>query len=505
MMVVNTIELDGYDLDVFARILRTEPNLQAHRDRLGRLLPHPEPLLQDLFGVLFKLNVLIEPPPNVAPSALVNRRLVESVLGHPGVKALRARTQLDEAESRDALVLLADRVLKALTRRGRASPEGLSEGMEAAEHEAALAEKEDLLEKLEEMEGLDENTAAEVKKDLKRERQALKEKLDKSRRQQSRHADALPIDMDNEIGASVEQMTSDLSELDGNIRGLGLGAGATGKQDARRRLELGDRLARSKKLRLLARLAGAFKEFAFEARRKTIPRAPQTVHAVGKGSDLGHLLPSELPGLDKRRRGVHLDFLRRFVEGELMQYELRAPASRGPMVVCVDGSGSMTGSKELWAKAVALTLMEIARREKRRCLALVFSNGPDLFEVELLDRGRGSGSRLAVRDAAVLAFAEHFPGGGTSFEPPLRRATEAVSEGRYRGGDIIFITDGEAQVSEALVEEVRRAKKQHRFKVRGLVVDLDHHRTEELAKVADEIRSVSDLTGDALGDLFSAV
>ena len=57
------------------------------------------------------------------------------------------------------------------------------------------------------------------------------------------------------------------------------------------------------------------------------------------------------------------------------------------MVICVDGSGSMSGSKELWAKAVALTLMDIARREKRACLALVFSAGDPLAEGALGDPG----------------------------------------------------------------------------------------------------------------------
>lgn len=504
---LNTVELDGYDLDVFARILRTEPGLRATRDRLARILPHPEPLLADLFGVLFKMNVLVRSPREISPAALVNRRLVDAVMGHPGSRSLRAETALDESKTRDALVLVADRVLRSLTRKGRARAEALVEGMEVAEDERAIDERKKTLEHLEEMgeNALDEDARRKLRSELKREITQLERKVEEARRQQSIHADNLPLEMDNEIGSAVERMTEEMSELDQNIRGLGLGAGGDGRQDARRRIELGERLAQSKKLRLLARLAGAFREVAFEARKKAIPRAPQTVHAVTLGRDLAHLLPSELPGLDRSRRGVHLDFLRRFVEGRLMQYDLRAPANRGPMVVCVDGSGSMTGSKEIWAKAVALTLMEIARREKRRCLALVFSDGPDLFEVELLAKGRGAGARLKVRDEAVLAFAEHFPGGGTSFEPPLRRALSAVTEGTYRNGDVIFITDGEATVSPDLVEEVRRHRKKHRFKIRGLLVDLDRHRAEELGKVADELRNVSDLTGDALSDLFSAV
>jgi uncharacterized protein with von Willebrand factor type A (vWA) domain len=507
MAALQTIELDGYDLDVFDRIFRTEPGLRATGERLGRILPHPEALLADLFGVLFKLNVMVRPAQEVSPAVLVNRRLVDAVLGHPGSKSLRAETQLDEGKTRDALVLVADRVLRAMTRKGRARPDALVEGMEVADDEAALDEKKQTLEHLEELEGdpLDPESKAEVQRDLKKEIGELEKKLKKARETQARHADNLPLDMDNEVGSSVERMTEEMAELDQNIRGLGLGAGGDGKQDARRRLELGERLAQSKKLRLLARLAGAFKEVAFEARKKTIPRAPQTMHAVTQGSDLAHLLPSELPGLDKSRRGVHLDFLRRFVEGRLLQYDLRAPANRGPMVVCVDGSGSMSGSKEIWAKAVALTLMEIARREKRRCLAMVFSDGPEVFEVELLAKGRGAGSRLKVSDESVLAFAEHFPGGGTNFEAPLRRAVDAVTTGTYRNGDVIFITDGEASIGSELVEEIAEGRKKHRFKIRGLLVDMQQHRPDELAKVADELRNVSDLTGDALSDLFSAV
>ena len=506
MAQLQTIEMDGYDLDVFERILRTEPGLQATEERLGRLLPHPRPLLADLFGVLFKLNVLVRSPQEISPAVLVNRRLVDAVMGHPGARVLRAQTQLDESETRDALVLLAERVLRAITRKGRLDAEVLAEGMEIAEGESDLDEKKKTLEYLQNAEpGVDDETRATVAKALKKEISALERKLRDARKAQTQHVDALPIDLDNEVGSSVERMSDEMAQLDQDIRGLGLASGGDGKNDARRKLELGERLGQSKKLRLLARLAGAFREVAFEARKKSISRVPQTMHAVTQGHDLGHLLPSELLGLNPDHRMVHLDFLRRFVEGRLLQYDLRAPAHRGPLVVCVDGSGSMTGSKEIWAKAVALTLMEIARREKRRCLALVFSDGPQLFEVEMLTKGRGTSSRLRVRDESVLAFAEHFPGGGTQFESPLRRAAQAVTEGTYRNGDIVFITDGQASVSPELVRDIETGRKRHRFKIWGLIVDQQDHSSDELRKVVDELRNVSDLTGDALQDLFSAV
>jgi uncharacterized protein with von Willebrand factor type A (vWA) domain len=104
-----------------------------------------------------------------------------------------------------------------------------------------------------------------------------------------------------------------------------------------------------------------------------------------------------------------------------------------------------------------------------------------------------------------LRFAEHFPGGGTDFEQPLRRAVEAISEGRYRRGDVVFITDGEAQVSDGLIAELEQKRKKHRFKIRGILVDSAHSSTETLERFCDDLRRVTDLTADSLSDLFSAV
>jgi hypothetical protein len=74
------------------------------------------------------------------------------------------------------------------------------------------------------------------------------------------------------------------------------------------------------------------------------------------------LLPHELLAL--RHPVLRRDFARRFLDAELLQYTLRAveEKGRGPMIVCIDGSSSMAGDKEIWSKAVSLTLLDIAQR-----------------------------------------------------------------------------------------------------------------------------------------------
>ena len=135
----------------------------------------------------------------------------------------------------------------------------------------------------------------------------------------------------------------------------------------------------------------------------------------------------------------------------------------------------------------------------------MFSAGHQLFEVELLGKAPGRGGRAPVRSEEVIRFAEHFPGGGTSFEEPLTRAVEAVAQESYRRGDIVFITDGEAHVSDAFLADLAKKKKKHRFSIRGIVVDVAHSRTETLERFCDDVRAVTDLTADSMKDLFAAV
>lgn len=508
MARLSTVLADGYDHEVFELAIARSRALSEACERLGRLLPHPRALACDLFCALYKLNVALRPEREVAPSALVNRSVVEAVVEAGELEALRAHTMLDETNAAAATAMLARRVHEALRRAFRADAGALAHAAEAARNEEDLDAKRAELEHVEGIEGLDRSAAADVADELRGEIATLEGRSRRDRRRQ-REAAETAGEIAGAVDGTLARIERQIEAPARDARGLGLDAGGRGGVDADRRLELGERFAHSDKLRRLARLVGAMREVAFESRRKRAVRSPQETHSVATGDDLARLLPSELAGLRAGRpesggRALRLDFLRRFAERRLLQYRLEAPSDRGPMVVCLDGSGSMQGPKELWGKAVALTLMEIARRERRRCLAIVFSSGHQLFEVELLGRA-GRGARSKVRDEAVLAFAEHFPGGGTDFEPPLARAIEAVTEGSYRRGDVVFVTDGHASVSPALLERIAASRRRHRFRIRAILVDVADHERASVEAFADDVRLVTDLASDAIGELFAAV
>lgn len=53
--------------------------------------------------------------------------------------------------------------------------------------------------------------------------------------------------------------------------------------------------------------------------------------------------------------------------------EIRPAAELGPIIVCLDTSGSMRGARELVAKALALECLRGAHRQRRKCFVYAFS------------------------------------------------------------------------------------------------------------------------------------
>ena len=59
---------------------------------------------------------------------------------------------------------------------------------------------------------------------------------------------------------------------------------------------------------------------------------------------------------------------------------MRPTADRGPILLCVDTSGSMRGARETVAKALALECMRAAREQERDCYVFAFA-GPQEVRV----------------------------------------------------------------------------------------------------------------------------
>jgi uncharacterized protein with von Willebrand factor type A (vWA) domain len=161
----------------------------------------------------------------------------------------------------------------------------------------------------------------------------------------------------------------------------------------------------------------------------------------------------------------------------------------------------MGGEKEIWWKAVALTLLEIARRQRRLVRFICFSSsGTPLFTLDLNPR-----DHHLMREDRALDVAEYFPAGGTDFETPLDAAVETLTAARYRRGDVVLVTDGECQVSPAWLERFKRAKRRLGFSLYSVLIDVGPSSTATLAALSDRVTSVSKLNDAAARDLFLAL
>ena len=217
------------------------------------------------------------------------------------------------------------------------------------------------------------------------------------------------------------------------------------------------------------------------------PEAPEETRGLTRSDDLGRMLPSEATLLAAARGGPDrrplpaarlLHFARR-AERTLLSYErvgwaeapaatshgleVRPAADCGPILLCLDTSGSMMGARETVAKALALECMRQARTQRRACYVYAFSGPRECQEFSLSFSAQGM--------AHMLSFLSGSFHGGTDVDEPLRRCLARLHERAWAEADILLVTDGEIpEPDAALLADLRAASDTLGLKVHGLLV-----------------------------------
>jgi uncharacterized protein with von Willebrand factor type A (vWA) domain len=505
-MLTHWIETDTYDRAAFERLCADSPSLQALAASGSKLLPHFDGFLLDLYALLYKMNVVFHAQEQVTPAAVFYRFLLEELRGAQALDVLRQQTALDEGVAGLATLLLGEALLellkseRVLTRGemldvwsleqqgdeidGRAEHAETADALRAAlagqSAERQLAELQNRLQR--------ENAAAERHRAVQTER-LRQDFADGAARRQPR------------VTAQVERALQDLETTREDTEQWSLHLGGGHQSSPGAQIELGHQLARNPKLKRMAQLVGRMRESARALRQRLFERANAEVFSVGLGAELSRLLPPEL--LSLRHPVLRRDFSRRFVEGELLVYALRAreEKGRGPMVVCLDGSSSMAGDKEIWSKAVTLTLLDIATRERRRFRSICFASAETPLQILDLNPRQ----RYAPDLHQVFTLAEYFPGGGTDFQKPLSAALDCLRRANRSRGDIVFITDGECRVDPDWLRDFKREKDKLGFSLFSVLIDVGPSSLGALKDFSDHITSVRQLTSDATREIFLKV
>lgn len=242
--------------------------------------------------------------------------------------------------------------------------------------------------------------------------------------------------------------------------------------------KLAEKLVNDEHLRKIAELAGRFRRIALDKQKSKTRHGTDEISDITIGDDLARLIPAELMKLTHPT--LKKDFFKRYLEKSLMQYQLRGKEKegRGPLIVCVDESGTMSGNRDVWAKAVAMALLHVAQKQKRKFFMIHYDS-----RVTRTDEFLGKTNPLEIMDAI-----SHYTGGGTEFEEPLNMAFQMIHKGKdtgYKKADIVFITDGQATVSDKFLEVFNAAKKLTNFQVIGIAIDC--YDTDTLDKFSDKL------------------
>ena len=175
------------------------------------------------------------------------------------------------------------------------------------------------------------------------------------------------------VGRAVAVAGKEVEELHDASAALGMGPGSPGCNDPAAVAALFKRVRSDPALRRICELAGRFRRVAQSKQRMKATHGLDDVVGVEPGGDVGRLLPSELARLMIPE--LELDTLRRIAERQALCREHHATESvgKGPIIVSIDESGSMEGEKAHTAKALALALAWIARRQRRWCGLVAYS------------------------------------------------------------------------------------------------------------------------------------
>lgn len=366
----------------------------------------------------------------------------------------------------------------------------------------------DLLEKLAQG-GLSEEEEQELKDKIE-ELQEKMEELEGQAREQSESLDDQLEERGYDIRSAMgEAMTEALGKAQG-MANLGMVWGSEPgefkKMDPQQRLELSKKID-NPRFRQLAELIGPMIHMAIGAQRDKVHYVPEEIYDIELGNDLTRITTSEW--INMGHPILRYDFMRRFMEHGLTQRVMRGTEkqAKGGIIACTDGSGSMSGMKEIWAMAVTLALLRIARNQKRPFTGIqfgsagiykrwVFDTTAKTLKVTI-DESGVEGTRTLEGVEAVLDYASTFLCGGTDFMTPFNLAIEQLTtEHTEKGavdGDIVFITDGECSVTTEWEEKYFETQEALGFKTFGIAIGCSPT-SQPLAKLCDnQVTGVTDL------------
>lgn len=507
----HTVHSDRWDRATHARMLAEVAALAAATDTLAEAAPTGRPLMADLVHSLHKAGPEIKDSTAIRPDHMINRAVMLEAFDLSEWNSVRSYTRGDDVATAMAAASLEPDIETLLDRQQLLADQAQQLQETMAQLAAAQAEKVDLdelverwtspdadpaeaAEQMEEVAGQGEGLDAQIEQlseDAEAQGAALVEQLE-------REAPSTQATLARAMGRASEA-ARDAANMS---RAWGIEPGVMQRMPADQRLALARRL-NSPRLKRIAELFGPMRNLAFTEQMRKTEHAVDEVVGVTIGSDLERVIPTELVKLGDPLRSA--EFFRDFAEHRLPMWQLEGQekVGKGAVILLEDGSGSMTGEPELWAKAVMLCLLHIARQQKRAFRLIHFGSPGQIYEISFEKPSDFTIERIL--DAAEIHFS-----GGTDFMTPINRAIEHLhreyAEKAFVTADCVMVTDGICGVTEQWKAWFEEEKQRLKFAFWGILIGMPRD-TEPVYTLADhKTCGVRDLvSGEDTRQLFRGI
>ncbi len=361
-------------------------------------------------------------------------------------------------------------------------------------------------------------------RDMQKNKALIEEQMRRLEQQMQETASAIDKGMDSKVTdnmASMRQAMNDAIQdaetTESACNAWGIDPGGLKAMPANERLALAEKL-NSEKFRRIAELFGPMQRLALAEQSRKVYHAADEIFDIEQGKDLKRILVAELAKMTHPK--LRALTLKRYIEGKLPQYKLQGveKVAKGGIIFCEDGSGSMGGTREIWAKTIGLALARVAREQKRDFYGIHFGGTGELYEFDF--QGFGPNAKIVTSSThnrypageydyinGVVHFAEIFFGGGTDFVTPLSRALDIQTEQFNRkgrvDGDIVFVTDGYCGVGDEWLAKFKEEQARLNFRVWGIVIG-GRADSEPLNTICDgRVFQINDLaSGEEFREVF---
>ena len=204
-------------------------------------------------------------------------------------------------------------------------------------------------------------------------------------------------------------------------------------------------LGRLRQIETSERLEITFVDQKFK-KEKSDPFSKEEIIGIKFSQDISCALPNELALLSDPETSILFDL--KYIESRLMCFDMvgiqyfdevkeimkektiTEEDKLGPMIICVDTSGSMQGSPENIAKAITLYFSLKARKTNRACYLINFSS-----KIVTIDLSRN----MKMND--LIGFLKMSFHGGTDVAPAMVHAIDKMKENEYKNADVLVISD----------------------------------------------------------------